>query len=513
MTLPKTETDYLIVGAGPAGLQLAYLLEQQQRSYVVLDQGNAPGAFFGTFPRHRTMISINKRHTGTSDPEFNLRMDWNSLLSDDRDLLFTKYSERYFPPADDMVRYLADFASVCGLNIEFGRRVVDIAKEASGFTATDEHGDTYTAARVIIATGVSLPNTPDIPGIELADSYASMSTDPAEYIDKRVLIVGKGNSAFETADNLMESASVVHIAGPNPIKLAWHTHFVGHLRAVNNNFLDTYQLKSQNAILDAKVLGIAEQDDRYDVEFAFSRGSVHIQYDRVIICTGFRFDSSPFHDSCRPQLTIDDRFPLLTPAYESVDVEGLYFAGTLTQSLDFKKGTSGFIHGFRYGARALFRILESRYHGTAWPYREVSLSPAGLTAAILARVNRSSALWQQFGVLADVLTVPVAGMARYYEEIPIGYLDSWGVGNSDDTLVVTLEYGPDAGAPFGGTVVLADAGPISSYLHPVIRRYRSGEIVAEHHIASDLENDWSRSGYADRLRKFLADTAVDRVTA
>ena len=32
------------------------------------------------------------------------------------------------------------------------------------------------------------------------------------------------------------------------------------------------------------------------------------------------------------------------------------------QVRDFKKSTSGFIHGFRYGVRALHRMLEQKYH-------------------------------------------------------------------------------------------------------------------------------------------------------
>ena len=52
---------------------------------------------------------------------------------------------------------------------------------------------------------------------------------------------------------------------------------------------------------------------------------------------------------------------------------GLYFAGTITQVRDFKKSTSGFIHGFRYGVRALHRILERRYH--ARPGRPTSWTP------------------------------------------------------------------------------------------------------------------------------------------
>jgi hypothetical protein len=37
-------------------------------------------------------------------------------------------------------------------------------------------------------------------------------------------------------------------------------------------------------------------------------------------------DPSIFDDDCRPELTINDRFPALTRV-ESVNVPGLYFAG------------------------------------------------------------------------------------------------------------------------------------------------------------------------------------------
>ena len=122
--VPDNALDYLVIGAGPAGLQLGYFLEKAGRGYLILEAGPTPGTFFRTFPRHRTLISINKKYTGTDDPELNLRMDWNSLLSDDPDLLFTRYSDRYFPAADDMVRYLADFAAACGLRIVHDTRAV-----------------------------------------------------------------------------------------------------------------------------------------------------------------------------------------------------------------------------------------------------------------------------------------------------------------------------------------------------------------------------------------------------
>ncbi|RFS84914.1 pyridine nucleotide-disulfide oxidoreductase [Actinomadura spongiicola] len=510
--------DHLIIGAGPAGLQLGHLLQKSRRDYLILEAGDAPGTFFRTFPRHRTLISSNKKHTGMDDPELNLRMDWNSLLSDDPELLFTRYSDRYFPAADDMVRYLGDYAERCRLNIAYGIRATHVTRTSkSRFRVTCDTGDTYEAKRLIVAAGFTRPNVPPIPGIETADLYGEHSTDPAEYVDKRVLIIGKGNSAFETAENLIESAAVIHVAGPRSLRLAWRTHFVGHVRAVNNNFLDTYQLKSQNAILDGEVRRIERRPDGgYLATVAFVRAdevTKDIPYDRVIVCTGFRVDASIFDESCRPELTINERFPALTPAYESVNVPDLYFAGTLTQSRDFKRGTSGFIHGFRYGTRALHRVMEYRYHGAEWPGRTLTADPRDLSDAVLARVNRSSALWQQFGTLADVIVLDAAGGARYLEELPADFRDApvsdAGPGGH---FTITLDYGPDHDKvdPFDVSVTRIsqrDAGRAHEghYLHPIVRHHRGGAVTAVHHVTENLENDWtSEDVHAGPLREFFA---------
>ena len=41
--------------------------------------------------------------SGKTNKEFNMRHDWNSLLSDDESLLMTRYSKKFFPDADDLV--------------------------------------------------------------------------------------------------------------------------------------------------------------------------------------------------------------------------------------------------------------------------------------------------------------------------------------------------------------------------------------------------------------------------
>ena len=42
------------------------------------------------------------------------------------------------------------------------------------------------------------------------------------------------------------------------------------------------------------------------------------------------------------------KFPMIDGSYESIDYHNLFYAGTIAHSLDFRKSSGGFIHGFRY---------------------------------------------------------------------------------------------------------------------------------------------------------------------
>lgn len=142
--------DYCVLGAGPAGLQMAYFLQRAGRDYAVFERAPRPGSFFTRYPRHRKLISINKRHTGKANAEFNLRHDWNSLLSHDPRLLFRHYSSAYFPDAGDMVRYLDDFADRLGLHVLYNTTIAHVtlnkdrqAWNGHYFLLTDQMGHAH----------------------------------------------------------------------------------------------------------------------------------------------------------------------------------------------------------------------------------------------------------------------------------------------------------------------------------------------------------------------------------
>ena len=50
----------------------------------------------------------------------------------------------------------------------------------------------------------------------------------------------------------------------------------------------------------------------------------------------------------------------------------------------------------------------------------------------------------------------------------------------------------------------ADHASDAHYLHPVIRHYSRGTLLAEHHVAENLENEWNGPAHVGPLERFFA---------
>ena len=502
--------DYLIIGSGPAGLQMGYFMEKAGMDYVILEGGPDASCFFEDYPRHRTLLSINKVYTGLDDEELNFRWDWNSFLCDSPDMLFKQFTKEYFPGADALVDYHRAFARHYNLNITYNSPVTNVAKEADGSFSVTAGEQIFHCRYLLDATGVKKPRSLDIKGIEHAECYSTMSVDQQDFINQRVLIIGKGNSAFETADHLTPVTAYTHMLSPNPLKLAWKSHHVGHLRAVNNNFLDTYLLKSQNSLLDAHIQEIRPNEDgslTVDLDFTRAHGATEsFTYDRVLSCTGFSFDADHFDESSQPQMHLDDRFPEMTAEWESVNVPGLYFIGTVMQSRDFKKTQSSFIHGFRYNIRALFNLLRHKNHELDLPTESFPLEAEAVAEGVLQRITRFPTLWHQPGFLCSVVVLDQENDRMvYHPELPVDYVTDTELWPVDDYFMFTLEYGPDyPDYPFEFNRFTDPAkAHLNPQLHPIVRHYSGGKVVAEHHVLEEMDGFWNGEQFTQPLIKFL----------
>lgn len=505
--MQDASTKYIIVGAGPAGLQMAYFLKKSGRDYIVLEKESTAGAFFAKQPVHRNLLSINKKYNFFTEEEFNWRHDWNSLLSDSPEMRFTRYTDDLFPQADVLYQYLQDFAQHHALNVRYGCSVANVERDDNeDFVVTTDHGDQYRCKVLLLGLGTTEPLLPDeIEGIELATGYENQELDLELYKNKRVGIIGAGNSAFETADYLSGVAAYVHILAHSPVKMAWDTHFAGHVRAVNNNIFDMYQLKSMHAVLNPrlrkieKVAGdVLQISHEYDYPDGNPPGTLKLtrEYDYIIRCTGWKYVTpAMFTEDIAPVLAENKKYPAMSSSWESENTPGLYFIGAAMAGND-RQAASSFIHGFRYNIRTLANLLEEKYEGI--PYPSNGKQPFDLDRLLdwmYTRFSTSSALFQLFGHLCDVLVVSDdLQSATVYEELPVQYAKEHMLDENQHVLIFTLEFGfkkfAESSITFLGPSDPTDSS-CAAFLHPVIRYYR-GTQLQEFHFGDSLLARWDR---------------------
>jgi len=402
---------------------------------------------------------------------------------------------------------------------------------------------------MLLATGLSLPREVRLAHADKMLYYHNMSMELSQFTRKRVLIVGKGNAAFETAAAIQDESAFTHLLSRHRLRLAWATHYVGDLRAVNNNLLDMYQLKTLDALLDADIQQLQVEYRAQDKVFTYADSTDDLleaekkkrsAYDVIILCLGWLFDLVPFRGLNMtlgggggdvPLPSQPGKYPSIAPHYESTEQAHVFVLGTAAHSLDWRRSAGGFIHGFRYTARSLARLLQARYDATPWPFAAGSLADHSLVNHIVKRINEASSLYQMFGELCDVAIVDKARSSFVYlQDFPVHALHQLptrtghhvpvdGAGRVH-VLVVMLEYGRNFSGPaqdvFYEERATADERQAwrCNFLHPVVYYYSAlpgtawsrakSRPTALLHLIEDLHTDFrSRASYVIPLTAFL----------
>ncbi|AWF80208.1 pyridine nucleotide-disulfide oxidoreductase [Microbulbifer sp. A4B17] len=496
----------IILGAGPGGLQLAHFLENTNIDYLVLERHNEAGSFFRKLPRGRRLISINKPNTGFENYEKNLRWDWNSLLGGCEDPPFSDYDNEFYPNADSIVRYLNDFTARHFLKVRFGEDVEEVTRQGDNFRLRTGGGNTFSCDYLVVGTGVSKTHNPPFSGADLIPSYTDYSMDPAVYTNKRVLVIGKGNSAFETANYLLPFASHLHLISPNYLRSAAYTHFSGDLRSINATFLDTFFLKQQGAVLNGTIESITPVGEGYEVQVTYTENSmsVTLYYDRVIKATGFSFDTSIFSSECMPDIAHEERLPDITCEWESTNVKKMFFVGTLMQGNDYKKSASTFIAGIRYNARALGYFLRKRITGEVWPVSSVPCKGEELYKSIFSRIHNSSSLWHLFGCMCDAYVYdPEGKVYLHYRNIPNRVVDEQELFKG--SIGFTLQFGYHSPRDPQERKKFDDHG----FIHPIVCLWNDGQIKRESHMLLDVHAEWEDMNFFGKSLQHLIEECHD----
>jgi putative flavoprotein involved in K+ transport len=192
----QQSVDVLVIGAGQAGLAIAWHLRRSGMRFVVVDAADRVGHAW--------------------------RSRWDSLR------LFS--SARYdslpglpfpappgtYPTKDEVADYLDTYAHTFRLPVQLGTRVTRLCRSAEGFTAETTTG-TLTARQVVVATGGFI--SPHVPaelakglGQEVVQLHSAEYRSPADLPDGPVLVVGAGNSGVQIAAELATSGRAASLA-------------------------------------------------------------------------------------------------------------------------------------------------------------------------------------------------------------------------------------------------------------------------------------------------------------
>jgi putative YpdA family bacillithiol system oxidoreductase len=167
----------LIVGAGPGGISASLRAIENKLNYVTLERDEIGGTV-AKFPRQKLVL--------TSPVEFPMYGKFKK----------TELSKENLLAFWDMVLNRADFNAVTG------EKVDDIRKEPDGVFTVTTSNNHYRSRAVILALGRNgTPRKLGVKGEELPKvMYRLIEAD--HYVNKKILVVGGGDSAVEAAMGL-----------------------------------------------------------------------------------------------------------------------------------------------------------------------------------------------------------------------------------------------------------------------------------------------------------------------
>ncbi len=352
-----SESEIVVLGAGPAGLAFSDAFAELGQRCVVLESGSTAGESWRRMPR-----------------DMRLNSGWGA--SGLRGARVTPFNYASRVSRGDYHTHLVDYARACAVELRTNVKVSRVSRCDGGFMLETSSGSQF--ARVVVNTTgyFANPVVPDYPG--LATCTLPQSTVP-EYgsvdafgerlggASRTVLVVGQRITAGQLSLELHDAGHRVLIVNRTPIEFATPIEW----QQVGFPFYYPYEAVrlrfgpyggTSSAILMAggrircliragtiRTTGPIARFAGKNVEFEDGRIEAP---DGILWATGYRPALEHLKDLV--QLDPETGLPALD-GFESRDAPGLHFLG-LDQQKDF---TSRMLRGIRRDARVLARQLSS----------------------------------------------------------------------------------------------------------------------------------------------------------
>jgi putative flavoprotein involved in K+ transport len=311
--------DVIIIGGGQSGLAAGYYLRRTGLSYIMLDSQNEGGGAWLHMWKSLRLFSPAQ---------------WSSLPG-----TIMSGGSDYYPPRDVAIEYLKFYESKYNLPVKRSVNVFAVKKDGDDFRLETSDG-IYFSRAVISATGsFSNPYIPQFPDIEKFKGsilHSSQYHSLEEFTDKRVAIVGEGNSGAQILAEVSKVTRVLWVTQKEPRFLP--DHIDG--RYLFDAATQMYEAQKQgkqfkppslgdivmvDSVKDARsrnVLKSVRPFDRFTEDSLVWAGH-EVKIDAVIFCTGFK--ASLNHLEPLDLVNVEGRIE--TVGTRAKDMQGLWLVG------------------------------------------------------------------------------------------------------------------------------------------------------------------------------------------
>jgi alkyl hydroperoxide reductase subunit F len=173
--------DLMIIGSGPAGMTAAVYAARKKLNTLLLGK------------------------------DLGGQVNWT--------LGIENYMGYQFIEGPELIHKFEEQVKQFPLDAKIGERVSSLSRIGGGFEAKTDSGETYQAKAVIVATG-KRPRPLNVPGEEKLRgrgvTYCAICDGPL-FSGMKVAVIGGGNSALESADDMVKIAEHVYLVSLTPL--------------------------------------------------------------------------------------------------------------------------------------------------------------------------------------------------------------------------------------------------------------------------------------------------------
>lgn len=237
MATDNQKLDMLIIGAGQAGLALAYHLKQTPYRFQLVNCHSRVG---DSWRKRYDSLTLFTPRAYSALPGLAVPGD----------------AEGY-PTKDEIADYLENYAAHFELPVQGDTHISSLERTAEGFRATTGRGETIDSRAVALATGAYQLPAPPAMAQQLAADVMQLSpesyTSPAQLGAGPVVVVGDGASGRQITRELAATHQVFLATGRprrvSPERLLgksvfWWMDRLGILRASRESFIGKYLMKA-----------------------------------------------------------------------------------------------------------------------------------------------------------------------------------------------------------------------------------------------------------------------------